>query len=153
MDIFKSEKGVTLLEVLVSITILSIVLISFITMFPQMGLMNKTNADKSQAVNTAKDLLNEWKTNPDIINALKSGTPWPIEPVITSTPQNYHLFLNTNPNAEIRIWKEPEKGFNDDTDLINAYKIQVQVKNDRDLVISENYGYVIVKKEMIINAE
>ena len=46
MKLVENEKGLTLIEVLASIVILSIILVSIMNFFPQMGLMNKTNARK-----------------------------------------------------------------------------------------------------------
>jgi type II secretory pathway pseudopilin PulG len=144
MGFLKNEKGITLLEVLLSITILSIIFISFMSFFPQMGFMNKQNEDKTQAVNIAKQILNKWRLDEDVEKALEIGTPWPVEPVIETPPKEYHLFIINDPKAEIKIWKTSEKGFTED-DSVKAYKIQVQVNNDRNLVLSETFGYVIVR--------
>src|SRR5581483_8216393 len=66
MKLVKNEKGLTLLEVLISIVILSIILVSFMGIFPQMGMMNQQNSNKEQAVNTAKRLLISWENDSNI---------------------------------------------------------------------------------------
>jgi prepilin-type N-terminal cleavage/methylation domain-containing protein len=162
--LIKNEKGVTLVEVIAAMALLSIILIGIMSIFPQMGFINKQNVDKSQAVNSAKQILNEWKSEDTVngaivINALKKETPatidWPIPPEVTptSTTDPYYTFKISDIKSEIKIWKSPETGFGGENDLINTYKILVQVKNERDTVIGETYGYIVVKKEMTIDAD
>jgi prepilin-type N-terminal cleavage/methylation domain-containing protein len=164
MEIFKDEKGVTLVEVIAAMALLSIILISIMGIFPQMGFINKQNEDKSQAVNSAKQILNEWKsedtvTGEKVISALKKETPtsidWPLAPEVTPTSSTdpFYTFKKTDIKSDIKIWKSPETGFGGENDLINTYKILVQVKNERDTVIGETYGYIVVKKEMTIDAD
>ncbi|CAH2716273.1 hypothetical protein BACCIP111895_03457 [Neobacillus rhizosphaerae] len=64
MKFCQNEKGVTLLEVLISIVILSIIFLSVMRFFPQMGFMNNQNAEKTQAINTAKEILIDWQNSP-----------------------------------------------------------------------------------------
>ncbi|MDQ0975659.1 prepilin-type N-terminal cleavage/methylation domain-containing protein [Neobacillus niacini] len=164
MKFISNEKGVTLVEVIAAISLLSIVLIGIMGIFPQMGFINKHNEDKSQAINSAKQILNEWKsedtvTGEKVISALKKETPtsidWPIPPEVTttSTTDTFYTFKKNDINSEIRIWKNPETGFGGENDLIKTYKILVQVKNKRDTIIGETYGYIVVKKEMTIDAD
>jgi type II secretory pathway pseudopilin PulG len=144
MKNINNEKGITLLEVLLSITILSIVLLSIISIFPQMGLMNKQNEDKTQAVNTAKQLLNIWKVDEKVIKALKENDTSEFPPGLTSSSGDFYTFSIINPNAEIKIWKNAEPSF-EGYDPIKAHQIHIEVKNDINKIISETYGYVIVK--------
>jgi prepilin-type N-terminal cleavage/methylation domain-containing protein len=146
MKIIRNEKGITLLEILITIAILSIVLTSFMSLFPQMGLMNKHNEDKAQAVNTAKQLLNKWTTDQQVIGALKNPNPLPTDWPSSYIAQvdNYYLFESENPKAKIIIFKQPETGFTG-TDPIKAYQIHILILNNRDNVISKTYGYVVVK--------
>jgi prepilin-type N-terminal cleavage/methylation domain-containing protein len=164
MELIKNEKGVTLVEVIAAMALLSIILISMMGIFPQMGFINKQNEDKSQAINSAKQILNEWKsednvTGAKVISALEKETPtsidWPIPPEVTPTSSTdpFYTFKKTDIKSDIKIWKSPEAGFGGENDLINTYKILVQVKNERDTVIGETYGYIVVKKEMTIDAD
>ncbi|SER85729.1 hypothetical protein [Psychrobacillus sp. OK032] len=57
----KNTEGLTLIEVLASIVLLSIVIISFISIFPQMTLMNTKTEDNLQAANVGKELLVELR--------------------------------------------------------------------------------------------
>lgn len=54
-------EGFTLLEVLASIVILSIIIVSFLSLFPQMALFNNNTKDNLDSVAIAKELLVEMK--------------------------------------------------------------------------------------------
>ena len=53
----KNDKGMTLLEVLLSITILSIIMLGMLSFFTQAYSYTKNNEDKTIAVNVAKNIL------------------------------------------------------------------------------------------------
>lgn len=57
-----NNNGLTLLEVLASIVILSIVVVSFLSLFPQMSLFNEKTKENLDAVTIAKELLVEMKS-------------------------------------------------------------------------------------------
>lgn len=52
-----NERGISLVEVVASIVILAIILISIVNLLPQMGLKNNQNEDKQVAVNSASKEL------------------------------------------------------------------------------------------------
>lgn len=54
---FRNDRGFTLLEVLLSITILSIVIISFLAFFNQAYSYTKQNEDKTVFINVARNVL------------------------------------------------------------------------------------------------
>ncbi len=54
---FRNERGFTLLEVLLSITILGIVIISFLSFFNQAYSYTKKNEDKTVGINVARNVL------------------------------------------------------------------------------------------------
>ena len=60
----RNEKGFTLVEILAALTILGIVFISFMTIFPQMSNMNERTETKLITMNLAKKELRELKNNP-----------------------------------------------------------------------------------------
>ncbi|MFE8703435.1 prepilin-type N-terminal cleavage/methylation domain-containing protein [Cytobacillus sp. FJAT-54145] len=53
----KNEKGLTLIEVLVSITLLSIITITFLSFFNQAYSYTKKNEDKTVGINVARNVL------------------------------------------------------------------------------------------------
>jgi prepilin-type N-terminal cleavage/methylation domain-containing protein len=139
MNNLKSEKGVTLVEVLVSITLLSIVLITIMNIFPQMGMMNKHNEDKSQAINAVKELLVEWQNAQDIKDFLVNQSVTPIprggllvgnDYVFTDSIRNYDVTIKIKKTSDLSTF--PSK----------AHVIHIILKNGN--VVSETQGYVII---------
>lgn len=150
MIIIRSEKGVTLIEVIASITILSIVLISIFNFFPQMGFMNKQNEDKIEGVNYTKQIMVKWKNS---------------EEVRMLVPNNLENLSKTKESANDYIYYDEVLKFDDHytfkttrndikidiliyrTDELNtksgAYKIHVLAKNERGNILSESYGYIM----------
>lgn len=53
----RCEKGLTLIEVLISITILGIIMTSFLSFFNQAYSYTKTNEDKTVGINVARNVL------------------------------------------------------------------------------------------------
>lgn len=155
MNFFQHEKGVTLIEVIISVAILSIVLISFFNFFPQMGFMNKQNEDKIQGINTAKQIMVKWQNSQDVKDFLVSGN-LPPKDGNEDESLNYEDYIpdNTDPDTEekhyylftkkiddlevdIKLYKEDELSTS-----TTANKIHVIVKNKRGN-LSESYGYVM----------
>jgi prepilin-type N-terminal cleavage/methylation domain-containing protein len=152
MKVVQDNKGVTLVEVLAAMAILSIILISIMNIFPQMGMMNKQNEEKSQGINTAKQLLIEWSNKDEVKNALKLDDPsarlWPVGYVQENEDtRGYYLFELTEPvKAVIMINKTPDLNQSGAEHQYQAHQIKVEIKNDRDIVVSETYGYVMVRR-------
>ncbi|MBY0099113.1 type IV pilus modification PilV family protein [Mesobacillus maritimus] len=145
MKVLRNNNGVTLIEVLAALTILSIILVSLMNIFPQMGKMNKYNEDKVQAISLAKELLIEWQENSEMITYISN----PDTTLLLSLdpPQladGYYVF-NTTKNdfkATINIKEVASKI----SKLHNAHLIVVRLLNDNDKVVTETYGYILVPK-------
>ncbi|MEH7249918.1 prepilin-type N-terminal cleavage/methylation domain-containing protein [Neobacillus niacini] len=154
MEILKNEKGVTLLEVLLAMAILSIVLISFMNMFPQMGMMNKKNEEKTQAINTAKEILIDWQESVKVKEFITRS-----DRTVGFTPNNvtdktYYTSFNPNLTGTDYIFGTV-KGIYSVTIKIKktartretskAYKIhliEIQLLNDKGNAVSKTYGYI-----------
>jgi len=143
MELVKNDEGVTLVEVLAAMAILSIILISLLNFFPQMSMVNKYNEDKAQAINSAKELLLEWQEKSEIKNYID-------DPSILSTlsidpPQitdNYYIFETTHDNfdAIVKINKIPSKA----SEFSNAHLMVVQLFDQKNNLIGEIYGYMVI---------
>lgn len=146
MELLKEEKGVTLLEVLLSIVILSMILLTTMSFFPQMGLLNNQNNLKTQGINTAKDVLLKWQndsrvdaffTNPD------AGVIAEYKPI---TGVDYYNFETVEGEyiVNIQIKKNPSK----ESKIYNAHQIDIKLykMNKRDIAVSKTYGYVKVRR-------
>ena len=60
-----SDKGMTLVEILAALVILGIVFIGFMSVFPQMTLVNEKTVKKLETMNLAKKELVELQMTPD----------------------------------------------------------------------------------------
>ncbi|MEH7129906.1 prepilin-type N-terminal cleavage/methylation domain-containing protein [Neobacillus drentensis] len=138
----RDEKGVTLLEVLIAIVILSFIFLSIMNFFPQMGLINKANEDKAKAVNYANELLIEWKNSESVKDCIKNKNGTSLSGYY-NTDSNYYYYKTSKGgfNAIIKIRKN--------TDLISTpvttRLIDIQLFNNRNNMVAETYGYIILR--------
>ncbi|PEQ96788.1 hypothetical protein CN481_01210 [Bacillus sp. AFS006103] len=138
----RDEKGLTLLEVLISIVILSFIFLSIMSFFPQMGFINKVNEDKSKAVNYANEMLIEWKNSESVKDCIKNNNGTSLSSYY-KTDSNYYYYKTTKGgfNAIIKIRKN--------TDLISTpvttRLIDIQLFNNRNNMVAETYGYIILR--------
>ena len=152
MNFFKSEKGVTLVEVLASITLLSIVLITTMNIFAQMGKLNKHNEDKAQAINMAKEILIDWQEADEVKEFIKENRTTGFTPVAGNTkvsytrfsydiePAGYYYFETTKDQYEVHIKIKKSPKIDSNSGQVN--QITVQLLNERGNLVSETYGYV-----------
>lgn len=141
MKFINNEKGITLLEVILSIAILSIIFLSFLSLFPQMGKMNNHNEDKSQAIRTAKEVLVKWQFDGDVkAYVANPGTAILIDPPIKQ--DGYYVFSSTEGEfaVKIKVKEVPAKV----SQLYKAHLIIVELMNDKNQIVTETYGYMII---------
>ncbi|MGF3105018.1 type IV pilus modification PilV family protein [Rossellomorea sp. DUT-2] len=140
----QNEKGITLLEVLLSMVILSIVLLTIVNFFPQMGRMNTYNGEKMKAVNLARGELATWKERDSL------DTPPPHYILNEGTdPHNYHYFTSTIDGFKVNVTIDKQSDL-DTTESPSlspspskAHQMLIQVLEDQKIV-SETYGYMMV---------
>jgi prepilin-type N-terminal cleavage/methylation domain-containing protein len=137
------EKGFTLLEVLISIVLLSVIFLSIMNFFPQMGLINQENENKTKAINTAQAVLVEWEHNDDVTTKLKNNINSSAIPGYYKSDSNYYYYKTVKDNFNVIIKIKM------DSDLVSApiktRLIKIQVLNKRNNVVGETFGYIIVK--------
>lgn len=133
-----SEKGLTLIEILVSIVILSIIFLSITSFFPQMGLLNKANEDKTITINKAKDILNQWQNRQDVTNFLRNPTTITL-PEYDHTDSNYYYFKTKQGDYDVNI----KIKINSDLKSapLKTHLIDLQLKKGN--VAAETYGYIV----------
>lgn len=148
MESIRNEKGVTLIEVLVSIVILSLVFMSFISFFPQMGLVNKQNIDKNQAINMAKEILINWQESSDVkwflvktdnVTGFTSTDP-KVNYSNFHFDSDYYYFETSKDQYTIHI--KINKLPNTNSRLVSVNSIFIQLLNKKGNVVSETYGFV-----------
>jgi prepilin-type N-terminal cleavage/methylation domain-containing protein len=149
MKAVRNEHGVTLIELLASLAILSIILVSIMNFFPQMGLINNHNEAKGQGINSVKQVLNDWKTAPAVIAFLKTHNVADRPAGYVSDDTTYYYFETTERNFKVKIKIKKSSDLTPPESTVgtgaNAHQIHIQIVNERDVIISETYGYVIVE--------
>lgn len=146
--IFQNEKGVTLVEILLAITILLIILTSIMNFFPQMAQMNKQNTNKSQAVQLAREVLVEWqeysqKNNNDLVELLQSGSE-AIDEIEglkkIDYDDSYFIFEGKRDSFNVKVTIEKDSDL--ESKPHQLHYTQIQIYNDRNEIVSETYGYI-----------
>jgi prepilin-type N-terminal cleavage/methylation domain-containing protein len=149
----KNEKGVTLIELICSIAILSIILLSFMYFFINSAQFNRISSDKMTATNIAREVQKDFKENPDKNQALKALISYSRTSTVTSIPKSSYPILNltqdiqnnsgvltlttTNQNFTVVVTVDTNSDPNVD---ISLSKIHVQVIKDTK-VLSETNTY------------
>ncbi|OIK16960.1 hypothetical protein BIV60_01400 [Bacillus sp. MUM 116] len=141
MCLEKNQKGLTLVEVLVSIVILSIIFLSVIKFFPQMGYVNSQNLNKSQAINTAKQVLVKWKNSTVVKNYLDDSTTGSL-PGLYKEDGTFYYCKTSEGNFSVNI--KIKKASDLSTGPIEQHFIQVSLINDKGIIVSETFGYIKV---------
>jgi len=159
---YYTQKGLTIVEVLAALVILGIVFIGFMTIFPQMTLVNEKTETKLDTMNLAReemakltsasytevDLLNLTNKFKSVLNVDENGNvnADPDKPyMVTKTSENteYKEFKIENSKSEFTYFvhvynsKELEGKF-------SLYKIVLQIYTGGSSPNSETYGYLEV---------
>ncbi|MFX3674582.1 MAG: prepilin-type N-terminal cleavage/methylation domain-containing protein [Paenisporosarcina sp.] len=133
----ENEKGLTLIEVLAAIVLLSIVIVSFLSLFPQISSFNKTTEENLQAAAVAKEVK---------VLVKEEGTdPHPKEFSFTNerTGPSNGLYTYEGQHNEFHVVIEvDENPFNKNVNVQNLYKFKVTILNDDNRPLSVTYGFV-----------
>jgi prepilin-type N-terminal cleavage/methylation domain-containing protein len=132
----KNHKGLTLIEVILSITILSIILLSFMSFFTLSSKFSSQNESKLQGVNLARHYLEKQLTS----NQIKLQNP------LVSCPSSQkeipsavaYCYYEKNSNFDIYIYVPNTISYS--TDYVNFYTIHSKVYKDGKK-LSETYAY------------
>lgn len=152
------EIGISLIEVLASLVILSFILISFLNFFPHMGQKNLQNDYKQSAINIAKMELSYWKEkleNSSDFNSFKTNPTGASYSFITSednvTYDSDTILIKTNKTKSTRSNFFVEVAIHKNSDLPSkpkkAYQIHIKIYKANDILVSETYGYIFYKDE------
>lgn len=134
--LISNEKGLTLIELIASITILSIVIITFLSFFTNAFRFNSINDDSLQTMNIVRE-------QQALIKAI-DGEPWSyITTEFTKDPENPRYYIKQLNDAEhpeyvikisIKETKETGEFYRD------LHQVHIQVTKDGK-ILSETYRY------------
>lgn len=132
----RQEKGLTLIELLVSISILSLVLTIFYILFGQMSHFEKQNEESFKATHYGKIVLVELKNNPDQVPKQNKSyeTFNDLNAPQVSAVEKDGTFKE---NKGLRLKLDVEKEQN-----ANLWKITVRVINENGKEMAVTYGYI-----------
>jgi prepilin-type N-terminal cleavage/methylation domain-containing protein len=151
------QDGLTLIEVLVSIVILSIILTTFFSFFSQSLVFSGKNEEKLVAYNLASKTLrvveekykNTLQTDLNIISSsvlcTENFSITEIRTTITSTSICYFNENQKNYYPEVLITKELNHSTDFSTSKIVLYKINVKIYDKQTTprkLLSETFGYI-----------
>ncbi|MFA9555955.1 prepilin-type N-terminal cleavage/methylation domain-containing protein [Evansella sp. AB-rgal1] len=143
MKLVKNQEGFTLIEILLSIAILSIIFISLMNIFPQMIQFNSINETKTQAINTSRQILNDWQNKSEIIDYLSAPSTSELPSELIEQDSHYSAEINIDKYiAIITIAKESDLA----TSIANAHQIHVQILDNKGTLFGESFGYIVVEE-------
>ncbi|WP_210366194.1 type II secretion system protein [Bacillus sp. REN3] len=136
------EKGVTLVEILLSIVILSFVLISVMNLFPQAGLLIEKNETKSNGIHAARELLASWQGSMEAKVFLEHPSEENRPASFVKEEGGYYFFQTDIGEyiGEIRIKKAADL----DSAPAKPHLVHIKVLDQKNEKISETHGYLIV---------
>ncbi|MEH7381981.1 prepilin-type N-terminal cleavage/methylation domain-containing protein [Bacillus sp. JJ1533] len=149
----KNEKGVTLIELVASIAILTIILLSFMSFFIMSAKYNGVSSDKMTATNIAREVQEEFKINEEKNLALKDLILTSRTSTETFIPKSSYPQLNVTEdiqlNNDILTFIFTEQNFtvkvnvdtsSDDQVDVSLSKLNVQVLKGTT-ILSETFTY------------
>lgn len=133
------ERGFTLVEVLAALTILGIVFISYMMIFPQMVNMNERTETKLETMNVAKKELAIVKSRDYVLDPtkkIKEHTSQAKHETYELSKDDYYITLDCY-SRDNQTCSNKEKNKRSP----ELYKIHIKVHKDTRLV-SESFGYL-----------
>lgn len=149
----QNEEGVTLLEVIASVVILTLIIVAVFSFLPQMDQMNKRNIETSQAIQLVKDELLYWQEQ------LQTDLdPTQVQTPIGSCPQSENLenyYCGVFPiqkeehqdiySVVVKVQRTPDLN----NGVIFGHLLHIQLlKKENQTVASEMYGYIFLNGEL-----
>jgi prepilin-type N-terminal cleavage/methylation domain-containing protein len=150
----KNQHGVSLVEILAAVTILSIVFVSFLSFFPQASKHSNKTGEMLSAVNLAKEKLVIVKSNQNIKDLLIGSSN-------DLSRSNYSNLKLTNDiqvadnqfelNSEDDVYKTTilidthKVSYGNLIVTDNLYKTYIVITNKKGEKVSDLFGYITVK--------
>jgi len=155
---YYTQKGLTLVEVLAALVILGIVFIGFMTIFPQMSLVNEKTETKLDTMNLAREEMSKLTGQPytqvdlsnmspkfmSILNEDDDTKPYTVTKMSDTTQYNTYKVENINSEFAytVNVYKVQEL-----EGTISLYKVILQIYTGSTTPNSETYGYLQVNTD------
>lgn len=138
----KNEQGLTLIEVLASIVLLSIVIVSFLSLFPQITNFNKSTEENLQAAATAKEVRVLVKEEIESMDSFPSKLSFTNERTYSDEVYSYRGKYN---DFEVVIELQDQPFVGDEplkNEIRKLYKFKVSIGNTDTRILSKTYGFI-----------
>lgn len=135
----KNYHGLSLIEVLASIVLLSIVLIGFMSVFPQMSLMNEKTGENLDGTTIAKELLVEMKKikYPNLSTSLPTGLS------IKESNSTDIIITGQYKNSPVKV--TVKKTIDGSSTIQSLHQMKIEVFDANNRLLSTTYGYMTEK--------
>lgn len=139
-NFMKNEQGLSLVEVIASILILSIVIIAFVTIFPQMKSSNENTANNLNAANIAKEFLIVFKSKSydELRTEIKvNNFDYKITNENPLTLEGKYKYIEGE-KVNVRVTVQSSTALSN----ITLREMLIEILNENNIVIAEIHGYL-----------
>ncbi len=139
----KNEQGLTLIEVLASIVLLSIVIVSFLSLFPQITNFNKSTEENLQAAATAKEVRVLVKEEIESMDSFPSKLSFTNERILND---GFYSYIGKYNDFEVVIELQDQPFVGDEPQQNKTrklYKYKVSIGESDTRILSTTYGFII----------
>lgn len=142
-----NQKGLTLMEILAAIVIITLIILFLGNLLPLMARTNEVNEKKIEAIHLANEQLIAWQEyfqDPEkqiIPKKLcsengKFVSRYPLD-------NSYHVVVTIYPNDDYQS--------SDISGRIKAHQIRVQIYDEQNDQLTETYGYIFTEEPLVEN--
>ncbi len=139
----KNEQGLTLIEVLASIVLLSIIIVSFLSLFPQISNFNKSTEENLQAAATAKEVRVLVKEEIESMDSFPSKLSFTNERILND---GFYSYIGKYNDFEVVIELQDQPFVGDEPQQNKTrklYKYKVSIGESDTRILSTTYGFII----------
>ncbi|WP_141431854.1 prepilin-type N-terminal cleavage/methylation domain-containing protein [Bacillus sp. 03113] len=156
--LYRNQRGFTLIEVLLAFVILTILIFSFLSLFPQASKTNERTDERFTGANLAKEVLVKIQKSEGITNLLTNLKNNPNSSLTLSKDNVQYASLNLAENIQktdsqvtlityentykINIMLRIDPNFIGSEEL---YQTHIMIQNRSEKKVSDIFGYVIYK--------
>ena len=123
----KSEKGFTLIEILASISLITIIIIAVSTAFINYANFTKILENKLTSVHVAEELVTVIKNDDDLAVLLNSTDGWDTDWVTVELSSVSDSDIYSQYNPTISIYQSPDEDL--DEAQLGLYRVKIDIAN------------------------
>lgn len=139
-----NQTGLTLVEILAAITIITLIIIFLGNLLPLMAKTNQVNEKKMEAVQLAKEQLSTWQEyfQAPETNEKPNKLSFNGENLVAQYP------LKNSYTVKVTIYGTDDYERVELSRNVKAHQIHVQIFGEENNMITETYGYIFTNKPL-----